>query len=394
MNQAFEVLSQEEPDEDLAALAAQLGRFLFFAGEWDLAFQRIEVALDLAEAMSLPEILSQALNSKAIMLVARDRLQEGLAVLRFALEVALEHDKPSAALRAHYNLADTLARADRYEEAADSVREGLVLARRVGNRYWEWTLLGQVYPLFALGRWDEVLAMTTELPEEKWIEARQAFTGFASVGVLVHVHRGSYDEASRIVNAFDALETSSDVQEQASYGCGKSSLLLARGKAADAVQIAEAAFRVRDTMGVTVEYVKEAFSLAVAAALELNDLSKAEELVAAVDGLPPGRFPQFLRAQSARFKARLVARRDEAEEAERLFKGAAGLFRELAVPFYLAVSELEHAEWLAEQGRAEEAEPLLAEAREIFERLGATPWLERADRSGVRRPTEVPAASA
>ena len=64
------------------------------------------------------------------------------------------------------------------------------------------------------------------------------------------------------------------------------------------------------------------------------------------------------------------------------------------MPFYLAVSELEHAEWLAEQGRAEEAEPLLAEAREIFERLGATPWLERADRAGAPKPAEVPAASA
>ena len=32
MDRAFEVLAQEEPDEDLAALAAQLGRFMFFAG--------------------------------------------------------------------------------------------------------------------------------------------------------------------------------------------------------------------------------------------------------------------------------------------------------------------------------------------------------------------------
>ena len=46
--------------------------------------------------------------------------------------------------------------------------------------------------------------------------------------------------------------------------------------------------------------------------------------------------------------------------------------------FYLAVTELEHGEWLAPRGRRDEAEPRLAEAREIFERLGATPWLERA----------------
>ena len=36
-------------------------------------------------------------------------------------------------------------------------------------------------------------------------------------------------------------------------------------------------------------------------------------------------------------------------------------------------------ESLVREGRAAEAEPLLAEAREVFTRLGATPWLERAD---------------
>ena len=49
------------------------------------------------------------------------------------------------------------------------------------------------------------------------------------------------------------------------------------------------------------------------------------------------------------------------------------------LPFWLAVTELEHGEWLAGQERLEDAEPLLLEAREIFERLEATPWLERID---------------
>jgi tetratricopeptide (TPR) repeat protein len=375
MNQAFELLSQEEPDEDLAALAAQLGRFLFFAGETDLAFQRIEVALDLAEALSLPEIFSQALNTKGMLIIALDRLQEGVALLRYALDVALEHDKPSAALRAYYNLADSLTRADRYEEASDCVRDGVALARRVGNRYWETVLLGQVTPMFALGRWDEVLAVATALPQEEWIEMRQGFVNLASMGVLIHVCRGSQGEANGILETFAGFESSSDVQEQASLGCGKSSLLLARGNLADALRTAEAAFRVRDEMGVTSEYAKLGFVLALEAALELNDLRKAEELLGVVEGLPPGRYPQFLRAQVSRFRARL-----DSERVEDDFKGAAGLFRELAVPFYLAVTELEHAEWLVAQGRADEAEPLLAEAREIFERLEAKPWLERLSR--------------
>ena len=63
-------------------------------------------------------------------------------------------------------------------------------------------------------------------------------------------------------------------------------------------------------------------------------------------------------------------------------KAAAGGFREYNLPFWLAVTQLEHAEWLAAHGRTVESEPLLAEAREIFGRLEATPWLERAERVG------------
>ena len=50
---------------------------------------------------------------------------------------AIEHDKPSTALRASYNLADQLGHFDRYQEAMEAVRDALAQSRRVGNRYWE-----------------------------------------------------------------------------------------------------------------------------------------------------------------------------------------------------------------------------------------------------------------
>ena len=62
------------------------------------------------------------------------------------------------------------------------------------------------------------------------------------------------------------------------------------------------------------------------------------------------------------------------------------------MPFWLAVTLLEHAEWLAGRGQPSHAEPLLAEAREIFERLGVRPWLDRLDRiqgSTLRVASEV-----
>jgi tetratricopeptide (TPR) repeat protein len=392
LDRSFEILSREEPDADLAELAAQIGRFKFFAGERAVAFQRIETALEIAEALSLPEILSQALNTKSVILMSLGRKDEGLVLLRHALDVALEHDKPSAALRAYYNLADTLSRGDQYEEAHRTVTAGLALARRAGNRYWEWLLLGQGYPSFAVGHWDDALAVADEVPQERWTETRQAIGALLSIGVAVRAHRGQLDEGAGITETFAELVDSADEQERASFLCGRARLLLARGEAAEALPLAESAFAVRETMGVAGEYVKEAFVAAVEAALVLGDTAKAEELLGVVEALPPGRSSHFLHAQTDRFRARLARPSEAPARPDDLFKRAASLFNELPFPFYAAVTKLEHAEWLVGEGRAGEAEPLLAEAGDVFEQLQAAPWLARVRAATAGSPQPLPVA--
>jgi class 3 adenylate cyclase/tetratricopeptide (TPR) repeat protein len=390
MDRAFSVLSEEEPDADLAVLAAQIGRFMFFAGQGDLALERLERALEIAEMLLLPETLAQALNTKGVVLFARGRTTEGIGLIRNALETALEHDKPSAALRAYYNLADQTVQMDQAHSSAEFARDGLALARRVGNRYWEWALLGFAYPLFALGEWDEVVARENDLPEEDWVQARIAFAALLTAIVPVRLHRGQLEEAQRSTRLFAELGASADVQEQSQLHLAEANLLLAEGRNAEALRSAEASLETRHAIGISYEAVKESFVVAVEAALALDDVSRAEELLAVVDTLPPGRSPQFLQAHSARFRARLAARRADPEQADRLFKRAGGLFRELAFPFYLAVTLLEQGEWLMAHDRGEEAQPLLAEARDTFERLEATPWLERAARgSDVRQQAEA-----
>ena len=375
MDSAFAVLAREEPDADLAALAAQIGRFAFFAGRHELALERLTKALEIAESLSLPETLSQALNTKGVMFVSLGRAVEGLALIRTALDLALEHDKPSAALRAYYNLADNTAQLDRYQEAAELVQAGLELARRVGNRYWEWNFLSLSHPLFALGDWDQVLARQAELPTEDWSQARLALGTVLTAAVPVKVHRGLLEEASQDVTLLAELESSADVQEHSQYHCAMAKVLFARGEFSEALRFAQAALETRHALGLRYDAVKEAFVVAVEAAVGLGGAEKAGELLATVESLPSGLYPQFVRAHVARFRARLGS-----ERAEDLFKGAAGLFREMAFPFYLAVTELELGEWMVAHGRAEDAEPLLAEARETFERLEAQPWLERAAR--------------
>src|SRR5262249_59863501 len=81
----------------------------------------------------------------------------------------------------------------------------------------------------------------------------------------------------------------------------------------------------------------------------------------------------FVGGGAARSRARLSAARGEQGNVEQGFKTAEQIFREYGVPFWLAMTELEHAEWLAGRGRSEDAGPLLTEAGEIFERPANPP---------------------
>ncbi len=89
----------------------------------------------------------------------------------------------------------------------------------------------------------------------------------------------------------------------------------------------------------------------------------------------PAAGPPFLEAQALRFRARLSGRRGRPGR-----RGRRGSVRIERSPFWLAVTQLEQAEAL---GGGDAAELLVAEARATFERLGATPWLERAAGAGA-----------
>ena len=378
MERSYEVLASEEPDEDFAELAAQLARLDFFAGRIELAFERVEVASDIAEGLWLPEVLAQALNTKGLVLYsAKGRRHEAYALLRYALEVAVENDLPSATHRAMFNLADLAAQADRYQEARDFVEQGLALNRRLGNRSNEWQFLGQVYPHYALGEWDELLALVDDIPLEKVEEHRLAAGGLLLVAPLVHVHRGDVDAAASALAAFPSIDASADVQEISTFATGRAVIDHARGRDPEALGAAREALALLEDTGPAAEQAKEAFVVGIESAFAIDDLEAVDELLRMIEAYPPGKQPQFLQAHAMRFRARLADRRGEAADVGALFKGAAGLFREIAVPFYMAVTLLEHGEWLERQGRADEATTLLDEARAVFERLHAEPWLER-----------------
>jgi hypothetical protein len=123
---------------------------------------------------------------------------------------------------------------------------------------------------------------------------------------------------------------------------------------------------------------KQAFPLAVETLLALGRRGEAAEWVARFDAVPPGLRPPFAQAQAERLRSLLDG--DPSG-----FARAGAAFDELRIPFWAAVARLEEAELV---DSVEERERLLASARAEFERLGAQPWLDRADaaRGGVAVP--------
>jgi hypothetical protein len=197
--------------------------------------------------------------------------------------------------------------------------------------------------------------------------------------VWIRLHRGDVAGARGLLDGFRHLEGAEDIQDRTGYAQTAAAVLRAKGDAARALPLAEEAFGAREQLGIAAEDVKGGFIEAVESAFALGDTAKVDELLTVVEQLKPGAYPPFLRANVGRFRARMAAARGDSEGAEAGFKMAVGMFRELGMPFYLAVTLLEHGEWLESMGRTEEVAPLLQEARETFGRLNARPWLERAD---------------
>jgi tetratricopeptide (TPR) repeat protein len=386
MERAFAVLSEDEPDADFATLAQQLGRLQVLSGNLDRSASLVELALSLAEAMRLPDILSQAMNTFGVIASWRGRPETAEALFMHSLKLALEHDLPSAALRAYNNVADSLHAGDRYEEAVAYHDRGIALARRVGNRQWEWQLLLEsIYPLMLAGRWNEALARAIEIPPHQFDELANPVPSWCEIEAA----RGNLAEARRALGLVARHEASADVQARAVYRANEAAVLCAEGRYERALAAGEEALESRWTLGPRHQCVKGGFVYGVEAGLALGRLDAAEELVERVEALRPGELAPFVQAHSSRFRGRLAAARGEDDRVEGGFKAAESIFREFGIPFWLAVTETEHGEWLRDHSRAQEAEPLLAEARETFERLEAAPWVERVAALGADAEVEV-----
>jgi predicted ATPase/class 3 adenylate cyclase len=382
LEEAYAALPEDEPEDELAYLLSQLARWLFFAGRYELCDERNEHALDIAERLWLPEVLSHALNTKGLLALEQGHMETARALHRRALEIALENDLPGATMRGHTNLGSLEARLGNLAESDEQTLRALELARRVGDREAEWFQLGNLCESYLLsGKWDEVVQIYGEIPPGFETRAHGLHMQMAEIAR----HRGDPGSARTAFESTSALAESASLQDRLVYVVSEFHALVAENEPQRALRVVEEA---RDELlalpdGFWIDL------LIVEAALAIGDVERASEALVTVDAVPPGTAGPVVRAQTARFRARVETLRGEVQRAEDSFKQAAAAFAEYGLVFLLACTQLEHAEWLVSVGRDEHAQPLLEEACEMFERLHATPWLERAERA--RAGERVPA---
>jgi class 3 adenylate cyclase/tetratricopeptide (TPR) repeat protein len=377
---ALAALEAAGSEADVAAVAAQLGRFLYFCGEDERAGIHLERALSLAERLDQHETLAQALNTKSALLTSRlHRPREGQILLEGALEIALAHDLHGAALRAYNNLGTTFWVQGRWRPFLANAERALELARRVGDRLWESQFLaGPVGTLTMLGRWDEALA---GVAEAEAVAATEFTRGLLLMHIPIHVYRGELDRAREVLARSEAIARSENASWAGAYALTEAMLHGAEGRREEALAALERGLALRAQFAGVQTLAR--FD-ALEAVADFADEERIRELLAVVDELSPAELAPYLRAQRARFRARLPEHDTEAELAT-----AEHLFEESEMPFFVAVTRLERGTNLLANDRAEEARQLLEQARETFEELRARPWLDRVEtaESQARVPT-------
>jgi tetratricopeptide (TPR) repeat protein len=321
--------------------------------------------------------LSEALNTKGLVAGVRGRWEEQYALLKRALELALEHDLGSQAMRAYTNLSYATMTRDRWDEAREYQEAGIALGTRLG-----WSILYFLRThlhmnLFFHGEWEPLEASIDELnaaPDSSFYSGTETLSYTAS---LVLLARGEVAAARALIDRFMGDPETGDLQTRAFRRSARAAVLIGEGRYDEALGEARTMWESAPTLGLGHDVVRFGLSHGLEAAVGSRDPEAAEELMRIVTDAPPGVIGPFIHAQLDRYAAAVAAMRGDDVNIEPHFKAAIGLFRELAMPFHLAMVQLEFGEWLTSQGHADEARPMLDEARSTFEELKAVPYLDR-----------------
>jgi class 3 adenylate cyclase/tetratricopeptide (TPR) repeat protein len=367
LGRAIEGIDAEADPAAYATVAALIGRGHMLSGEGPSAITWTERALAAAGPIRLVEVIAEALNTRGVALEWLGRMDESIALLGAAADLASAHHLSNAELRARYNLAGR-AFGDRPQEAIANLQVARDLASRVGRRDWQLLTGGLLLGLLrGAGRWDEALAVFDELTlAALHPEARTSCT--LAIG-YIEAARGTrpFRETIAEIDAFRTAE-SAGPQEMSERAAIALEAAVLEGRLGDADALV--------AVPMVGTYAVIGASRQAQLAIIRRDVERARAVLADPAWTAEvGAISTAWRGLMASGIAALEGRRDEAVSG---FRASLGWFRDNELWWFLGDAEITAAHALGPDDP--ESRVMLAESRAIWERLQAVRFLEWIDR--------------
>jgi ATP/maltotriose-dependent transcriptional regulator MalT len=151
-------LLPEEPSVERARLLSFIARTSTLRGHYREALREGERAREVAEAVGLPVIVGEVLNTLGMANIAVGEVETGEALLREAISLAREQQDLDDLGTAYSNLADFLNLAGRTRDALAVIEEGQREVRARVGRYFAWMTMTHSVLAFEAGEWDTARA--------------------------------------------------------------------------------------------------------------------------------------------------------------------------------------------------------------------------------------------
>jgi class 3 adenylate cyclase/tetratricopeptide (TPR) repeat protein len=371
--EALAKLERHPPGRELLDAYSRRAGSLAIGGRSSEALEMVDKALRLTEDLDSEGVAARMYQYRGI---ARADLGDidGIDDVRKGLQLALDAGDLASAGIGYSNLASNL-----YPISATGAlevwEEGIDFAEKRGivtNRFWQ--LAESTWPLFDLGRWDEVVSRATEVVE--WAESGGLSYGAAIAAnqhALVLLHRGDLDGGAALLDKFVPVAREiGDLQVLVPALAASAQLAVARGDVAAAVELAREVETRTRTSGSLYRPMHLPALVGIALAGGADDVASA--------------FLQTDYGPAGRIAHSFVTARAVAAEAAGTFDDALRLYEDAAAGWENYGFVLGHAEamhgagrCLVAMGRPQHAATPLREAHAAFARLGARPGAERVD---------------
>ena len=242
---AAALIPADPPSWELARVMAEDARGLMLMSRFRDAERRCHEAIAVARAVGARAEEGHATNTLGCCRSGLGHTEEGIALLRQALEIAEELDSPEDLNRAYGNLGSLLVDAGRLEEGAALVFDSAAM----GEELWGARLNGaagnSTDALVRLGRFDEAAALLAQIGSHG--------QGYCTPGpyllpTAMLIRRGRFDEAGHLLTTADELTTGlGDVQERGTFHMLSAELALEEGRPDDAYEHVEQALALAAT---------------------------------------------------------------------------------------------------------------------------------------------------